>query len=159
MRHRLLLILCLLLSPAFARADLPGFTDWAQVEAQARGQTVYWRAWAGDAQVNRFIAWAAQQMQARYGIELRHVKEEDQGNVITAILADKAAGRDSGGRTDLVWINGANFAALKQRHLLYGPFAQSCRISAWSIPLPSRPLSAISPSRQKGTNCHGAWRC
>lgn len=121
----LLLMLCLFLPPGLARADLAGFADWDEVQAQARGQTVYWRAWAGDAQVNRFIVWAAQQLKARYGIDLRHVKEEDPSNVITSILADKAAGRDNGGRTDLLWINGANFAALKQRQLLYGPFAES----------------------------------
>src|SRR5690349_13833441 len=37
--------------------------------------------------------------------------------------AEKAAGRDSGGSVDLVWINGENFRAMRQQGLLYGPFA------------------------------------
>src|SRR5207247_17939 len=43
---------------------------------------------------------------------------------VARIVAEKAAGRDSDGGVDLVWINGANFLALKQHSLLYGPFAE-----------------------------------
>ena len=37
-------------------------------------------------------------------------------------MAEKTAGRNTGGTVDLIWINGANFAAMKRHGLLYGPF-------------------------------------
>jgi putative thiamine transport system substrate-binding protein len=41
------------------------------------------------------------------------------------VLAEKAAGKTARGSVDLIWINGENFAALKEHGLLYGPFTQS----------------------------------
>ena len=40
-------------------------------------------------------------------------------------LAEKAAGKDSGGSVDLIWLNGENFAAMKEQNLLFGPFTES----------------------------------
>ena len=34
-----------------------GADPWADTLAKARGQTVYWNAWGGDATTNDFIAW------------------------------------------------------------------------------------------------------
>lgn len=48
---------------------------------------------------------------------------KDTAEAVARIVAEKAAGRDRGGSVDLVWINGANFLALKEHVLLYGPFA------------------------------------
>jgi putative thiamine transport system substrate-binding protein len=31
---------------------------WSAIEAEARGQTVYFNAWAGSPQVNAYLAWA-----------------------------------------------------------------------------------------------------
>ena len=38
------------------------------------------------------------------------------------MVAEKAAGRTSGGSVDLIWINGENFAAMKSNDLLFGPW-------------------------------------
>src|SRR3990167_11521015 len=51
--------------------------DWAKVEADARGQTVYFNAWGGSEATNTYIGWVAQQVKGRYGVELRHVKVTD----------------------------------------------------------------------------------
>ena len=40
------------------------------------------------------------------------------------MAAEKAAGRGEGGTVDLIWLNGENFAAMKEQGLLYGPFTQ-----------------------------------
>jgi putative thiamine transport system substrate-binding protein len=40
-------------------------------------------------------------------------------------VAEKAAGRTSGGTVDLVWINGANFVSMKSQGLLHGPVTES----------------------------------
>jgi putative thiamine transport system substrate-binding protein len=98
---------------------------WPQVEAAARGQTVYWNAWAGDEQTNAFIAWVGEQVKARYGVTVQHVRLKDTAEAVTRVVTEKSAGRDSGGGVDLIWINGPNFLNLKQRGLLYGPVTQA----------------------------------
>lgn len=97
--------------------------DWDDVVRAAQGKKVYWNAWAGDAAVNAYIAWTAGEVRRRYGIELIHVKLGDTAEAVSRVLAETAAGRKTGGSVDLIWINGENFAALRQRGLLYGPFA------------------------------------
>jgi putative thiamine transport system substrate-binding protein len=96
---------------------------WDGILAKARGQTVYWNAWGGDETTNGFIAWVGQSVLDRYGVKVVHVKLTDTADAVTRVLAEKAAGRNSGGTVDLIWINGANFAAMKRNGLLYGPFA------------------------------------
>jgi putative thiamine transport system substrate-binding protein len=38
------------------------------------------------------------------------------------VVAEKQAGRNTGGSVDLIWINGPNFLAMKEQGLLFGPF-------------------------------------
>ncbi len=114
----LVLALCLLV-PVRARA-----APWQQVLHQARGETVYFDAWAGDQRVNSFIAWVARQVAACCDVTLRQVPLEDTSAAVTQVIAEKAAGDNAEGTVDLIWINGPNFYALKRRGLLYGPFTQ-----------------------------------
>ncbi|MEO7339107.1 MAG: ABC transporter substrate-binding protein [Caldimonas sp.] len=95
--------------------------DWNQVTAKARGQTVYFNAWAGDEKTNAFITWAGGEMKARYGITVSHVRLKDTSEAVTRVIAEKTAGRDADGSVDLVWINGPNFLNMKQQGLLFGP--------------------------------------
>jgi len=118
---RVLTIAALTLVTAFgARADA-----WDDTLAKARGQTVYWNAWGGDAQINAYIAWVGEQVAERYGVELVHVKLGDTAEAVGRIVAEKTSGRNGDGSVDLIWINGENFAALKRQDLLFGPFAES----------------------------------
>lgn len=98
---------------------------WADVEAKARGQSVNWNAWAGDENTNAFIAWVGGEVSRRYGVKVNHVKLKDTAEAVTRVVAEKSAGRNTNGAVDLVWINGANFLALKQQGLLFGPFTQA----------------------------------
>ena len=100
-------------------------TEWPDIVAKARGQTVYFNAWGGGEQINAYIAWTAQQLESRYGIKLEHVKLADTADAVARVLAEKTAGKTEGGSVDLIWINGENFAAMKNAGLLYGPFAES----------------------------------
>jgi putative thiamine transport system substrate-binding protein len=113
--------------PAFAGDPNP--QDWTAVEAEATGQTVYFDAWGGEPRINAYIAWAAGELKARYGIDLVHVKVSDTANVVSQVLAEKTAGRDTGGSVDLVWINGENFAAMRKHDLLMAP--------GWATVLPN----------------------
>lgn len=114
---------CLLAAALLALATLPAAADsWDDTLARARGQTVYWNAWGGDTRTNGFIAWAGQEVEARYGVSVVQVKLSDTAEAVTRVLAEKTAGRAEGGSVDLVWINGANFLSMKEQGLLYGPF-------------------------------------
>ncbi len=99
-------------------------TTWQTIVEQSKGQTVYFNAWGGSEQINDYIDWATDQVDKRYGIALKHVKVSDTSNVVSRVLAEKAAGRNSNGTVDLVWINGENFRSMKQNGLLFGPFVQ-----------------------------------
>jgi putative thiamine transport system substrate-binding protein len=99
--------------------------DWAQIVAAARGQTVYFNAWGGSERINDYIAWAGDRVAADYGITLKQVKLADTADAVARVLAEKTAGKGSGGSVDLIWINGENFAAMKAHGLLFGPFADA----------------------------------
>ncbi|MGO0305198.1 ABC transporter substrate-binding protein [Endozoicomonas acroporae] len=99
-------------------------STWQEIVKQSKGQTVYFNAWGGSEQINDYIDWATDQVDKRYGIALKHVKVSDTSNVVSRVLAEKAAGRNSNGTVDLVWINGENFRSMKQNGLLFGPFVQ-----------------------------------
>lgn len=108
----------LLLTGAARAADAPDPTNWAELLAEARGQTVYWHAWGGEPRINDYIAWAGREIEDRFGVELVHVKVTDTGSVVSQVLAEKTAGTLDGGSVDLIWINGENFAAMKREGLL-----------------------------------------
>ena len=107
-------------SPAVADPDP---SDWPAVEAAAEGQIVYWHAWGGSTATNDFIAWIGERAAER-GVTLEHVKLADTADAVGAVATERQAGRDEGGSVDLIWINGANFASMKERDLLFGPFAE-----------------------------------
>ena len=109
---------CLAALPATA-------SDWDTVLAEARGQTVYWHAWGGDPKINAFIDWVGDQALDRHGVRLEQVKLADTTDAVARVLAEKQAGRTTGGAVDLIWINGENFAAMKAQGVLSAPFAES----------------------------------
>jgi len=92
-------------------------------------ETVYFNAWGGSPAINDYIRWAGDQLKTRHGITLVHVKLTDTAEAVGRILAEKAAGRDSGGSVDLIWINGENFASMKRNNLL--------QTKPWVMDLPS----------------------
>ncbi len=100
----------------------PALADWQATLTAAKGQTVYWNAWGGDARTNAFIAWASTQTEALYGVKIQQVKLADTAEAVTRVIAEKAAGQTTGGSVDLIWINGPNFLAMKQQGLLHAPF-------------------------------------
>ena len=99
--------------------------DWQQVEKKARGQHVYFHAWGGSPEVNRYLSWTSKELKDKYGISLHHVKVANTAEVTSRLLAEKIAGKTKHGSVDLIWVNGENFRALKQNHMLFGPFLDS----------------------------------
>ncbi len=119
-----------LLATSLATTGLPLWSrsvvaaDFSAVEAEAKGQTVYFNAWAGSDTINAYIVWAGEHMKTRYGVTVEHVKITDTAEVVKRVRDEVAAGKTDGS-VDLVWINGENFRALKTDKLLFGPWSES----------------------------------
>ncbi|NOH98164.1 ABC transporter substrate-binding protein [Vibrio sp. 99-70-13A1] len=105
--------------------------QWTQIEQQAEGQTVYFHAWGGSQEINRYLQWAGKELQSQYGVTLKHVKVTDIAETTTRLVAEKAANKNTGGSVDMVWINGENFKSMKDNKLLFGPFTQN--LPSWEF--------------------------
>ncbi|MBC8258213.1 MAG: ABC transporter substrate-binding protein [SAR324 cluster bacterium] len=112
-----LIILYLIPFSAFA-------TSWQEIKKQGKGQTVYWNAWGGSEEINAYINWVGSRVKEEYGVTLKHVKLASTADAVSRVLAEKAAGRTNNGSVDLIWINGENFAKMKENGLLFGPFTK-----------------------------------
>ena len=96
--------------------------DWKAVEAAAKGQEVFFNAWAGSDTINAYIAWAGEEVLKRFGVKLNHVKITDTGEAVKRVRDEVGAGKKDGS-VDMIWINGENFHVMKTEKLLFGPFA------------------------------------
>ncbi len=105
--------MCLLFTKTIVNAD-----EFTSLQKEAKGQTVYFNAWGGDAKINSYIGWAGKILSKRHDINIVHVKLTDTASAVSRILAEKVAGRSDNGSIDLLWVNGENFSAMKQARLL-----------------------------------------
>jgi len=115
-------------------------TQWQETEMKARGQTVYFHAWGGSQQINNYLRWTGEQLKRRYGVEFKHVKVTDIAETTARLLAEKTAGKNSGGSVDMVWINGENFKSMKNHDLLFGPFTHT--LPSWQYVNTSLPVDS-----------------
>ncbi|MCC5880833.1 MAG: ABC transporter substrate-binding protein [Idiomarina sp.] len=93
--------------------------EWQAHLDAARGQTVYFHAWGGSAEANRYLRWAAGELREHYDIRLRHVRVADISEAVTRLLAESRSDA-SASAVDLLWVNGKNFHALKEADVLLG---------------------------------------
>ncbi|POF34407.1 ABC transporter substrate-binding protein [Roseibium marinum] len=112
----------ILLTPfqTFAQDGEPS-PEWQATLQEAKGQTVYFHAWGGEPRINAFIAWAGREVERDFGVRVVHVKVSDTASVVSQVLTEKSVGKTSGGAVDLIWINGENFASMKENDLLAAP--------------------------------------
>jgi putative spermidine/putrescine transport system substrate-binding protein len=126
-------VLCALVKPGVGRAE-----SWADIVGRARGQTVDWHMWGGFPSTNAYVnGYVASRVKELYGVQLRQVPVTDISEVVSKILVEKQAGKNSGGKADLLWINGENFRTAKRYGLLHGPFADRLpnqRLVDWRRP-------------------------
>jgi putative spermidine/putrescine transport system substrate-binding protein len=113
--------------------------NWADIVAEAKGQTVNWYMWGGQENINTWVTgYVAEALQRDYGVTLTMVPVADTVEAVNKVLGEKEAGQDAAGSIDLIWINGENFRTMRQADLLYGP---------WSPALPhSRYVNWADPS-------------
>jgi len=89
---------------------------WSQTLREARGQTVNWWMYGGDARINAYVRRHVAPAAAELGIELRQVRVTDTADAVQRVVAQRRAGR-AAGEVDLIWINGENFASGKRAGL------------------------------------------
>ena len=137
-RSTVLVLTACLLSLVLVQPEACRAESWEDIVERARGQTVDWHMWGGFPSTNAYVnGYVAQRVKERYGIRLRQVPVTDISEVVSKILVEKQAGKNSGGKADLLWINGENFRTAKRYGLLYGPFADRLpnqRLVDWSRP-------------------------
>jgi putative spermidine/putrescine transport system substrate-binding protein len=87
--------------------------------------------WGGSTEINRFVDEVYGPRLAELGITLNRVPLADTADAVNAVLGELEAGRSSGGSIDLIWINGDNFATMRQADAL---------LTGWSEGLPNAVL-------------------
>ena len=129
----------LLTSAAFAQ-DLDAFRDavtsgeiaWEDVQARAQEEgeiNLYY--WGGSDQINVWMdRFAAPGLEAE-GVTLNPVRITSTKDAVDLVLAELGSGKGLGeGSVDAIWVNGENFATLKQQNALFGAFADKLPNSA-----------------------------
>lgn len=106
-------------SAAASAAPSASSAKWDQVLAAAKGQTVNWYMWGGDANINNFVTGYVASEAQKLGVTLKQVQITDTANAVNKVLGEKQAGNDTNGSVDLIWINGGNFATMQQANALY----------------------------------------
>lgn len=112
---------------AFRQAFLAGGLDWAAVEARAADEgevNLYY--WGGSDLLNIWMDRVVAPAMQGQGIRLNAIRITATKDAIDLVLAERNAGRGIGqGSVDMIWVNGENFATLRQQDALFGGFAQS----------------------------------
>jgi putative thiamine transport system substrate-binding protein len=106
----------------FVSAQPGQAVDWQAIEANAKGQTIYFYAWGGSSTINQYIERWASIAQERHNVTVEHVKVDDISIAIQGIQTARRVGRSDQGSVDVMWINGENFARMKRDRLLGAPF-------------------------------------
>ena len=123
----------------WAPLDLPepfAGKEWADILAEARGGRVEFHMWSGSDSINDWVdGWLTDRLYKYYGVELVRTPVTYESGIMN-VVGDVAAGHDeevrqaqsafqdvTSGNVGLVWINGANFRAMREQDTLFGPFA------------------------------------
>lgn len=101
---------------AESTASASASRTWSATLAGARGQTVDFWLYGGDARINAYLDGPVATRLRALGIKLHRVPIDDTASAIQRLIAERRGGAATGA-IDLVWVNGANFAAAKQAKL------------------------------------------
>ncbi len=91
--------------------------DFAATREAARGQTVRWWMFGGDDKVNAYVDDIVAPAARMLGVKIERVPVGDTADAFQRVVAERRAGKTSGGSVDLIWLNGENFAAGKKAGL------------------------------------------
>jgi len=105
--------------------------DWESVISLAEGTTLDLYMWGGSTEINRFVDSVYGSRLAEFGITLNRVPVADTVDAVNAVLGALEAGRTTDGAIDVIWINGENFATMRQANAL---------LEGWAEQLPNAAL-------------------
>jgi putative spermidine/putrescine transport system substrate-binding protein len=98
---------------------------WDDILAAAQGKTVNWYMWGGDETINQLVTGYLNDEAQELGVTINQVPIGDTVDAVNKVLGEKSAGKDTDGSVDLIWINGENFATMKQGDMLYCGWTRS----------------------------------
>ncbi len=110
---------------------------WTDILAEAKGKTVNFYMWGGDANVNGLVENEMQTAANEFGITINRVGVTNLSEAINKVVGEKQANKNEGGSVDLIWINGENFMTMKQGELLFGGWAEklpNAELVNWADP-------------------------
>ncbi len=87
-------------------------SSWPSVTAAASGQTVEFWLYGGDQRINAYLDGPVATRLSALGVTLHRVPIDDTSSAIQRLVAQRRASSGRGA-IDLLWVNGANFAAAK----------------------------------------------
>ncbi len=98
-------------------------SDWSEIEARARKQTVQLRMWRGNPNINRYMdGYVTTALKQQYDIDL-HISGGQGSELVAQLMAEIEAGNQAS-QVDMLWINGETFYQLRRIDALYGPFTE-----------------------------------
>jgi len=72
---------------------------------------VRWWLYGGDDKVNAYVDDVVAPAARKLGVQIRRVPVTDTADALQRVIAQRRAGKTSGGAVDLIWINGEKFAS------------------------------------------------
>jgi putative spermidine/putrescine transport system substrate-binding protein len=116
------------------RSAAPDPRVWSEVLAAADGATLDLHMWGGSTEINAFVDGVYGPALAELGITLRRVPLADTADAVNAVLGELEAGRSDlgAGAIDVIWLNGENFATMRQ--------ADALLATGWAEHLPNAAL-------------------
>lgn len=120
--------------PQDERTRAPDPRAWDEVLDAAEGTTLDLHMWGGSTEINAFVDRVYGPALAELGITLNRVPLADTADAVNAVLAELEAGRRElgDGAIDLIWLNGENFATMRQ--------ADALLATGWAEHLPNAEL-------------------
>jgi hypothetical protein len=111
---------------AYISLGLPGFEgySWEDVKSGAQGQQVNFYAYDAPAYTSWITGWLASNLKENFGVTVVYHPITDTGDAVDLIMQETNKWGYNNGTIDLLWINGENFAKLKNNGYAYGPWAK-----------------------------------
>ncbi len=111
---------------AMASGGMIAGMTWDAILAKAKGSTVDWFLYGGSTTTNDYLdKYVIPQMQTLYGVTVKRNPVTDTVEVVNKVLAEKQAGKSTGGSVDLIWINGENFRTIAEAGIVYGGWSKA----------------------------------
>lgn len=94
--------------------------------------------YGGDAHINAYVDHYVKPVAAKFGVTVNRVPIADTVAAVDRVVAERRAGKTSGGAVDLIWINGENFITGKMNGLWLKNWARSlpnAKLVDWAAPI------------------------